>query len=378
MKEMESLEKYLDAINPPACESVEHRLRLRRQVLEQLAANQSFYSQKRKWKVAALLAGLLCAGALAAQVAIQVHRYLFQGRTHDGAYQFATQPQIVFRGTGAETNGGESVQAVQATSVSVGAEELGPGGVEQMQQDLEEIDLLRDQDARELVGVTDTEVNGHSLGRVLRFKYVLSDGRVRLMNEGVSDSGGFASPAQRQKDQEEIAELRQQGRREITGVIETEVNGQVGRTLICQYALSDGREVTMGEGDPSLENAGPGLSSAQLEEMGRLERLKAGTFVGSVEKQLFGRSFTFQRYSYQLADGTRAIRSEGQPTGEKRRLSEADWNELANLTQAGAGELLGNYEQEVRGKVFSFAKRRYLLKDGTEVIRSRGMPKTGN
>ncbi|SPE57291.1 hypothetical protein SBV1_270090 [Verrucomicrobia bacterium] len=377
MNEIETLEKYLDGITPPAYESDEHRVRLRRQVLGQLAANQPGRSPNRAWKVAALLAGLLCAGALAAQVAVQVHRYFFEGRTRNGSYQFTTSPQVVYSGTGAGTNGSQRTTVVHMSGVSVGSEELGAGGVEQMQKDLEEIDSLRAEDARELMSVTETEVDGYSgLGRVFQFKYVLSGGRIHLMNEGDPDSRDDVSPAQMEKDQEQIAKLRQQGRREIITVIETEVNGQISRTLVCQYALPDGRDVTIGEGDPSLGSSGPLLSSAQWEELHRLGHLKAGTFIGTIEKQLFGQSFTFQRYSYQLADGTVAISSEGQPTGPKRQLSEADRNELANLTKAGAGEILGNYEEEIRGKVFSFEQRLYLLSDGTEVIRSHGVPKT--
>ena len=90
---------------------------------------------------------------------------------------------------------------------------------------------------------------------------------------------------------------------------------------------------------------------------------------------MFGRCFTFERYSYKLADGGVAVRAEGRPTGAKQDLTKADRNELANLTKAGAGELLGRYEQEVRGKLFSFEKTRYVLSDGTLVIRSRGAPK---
>ncbi|MGO8929352.1 MAG: hypothetical protein ACLQU3_21005 [Limisphaerales bacterium] len=365
----EKMEKYLEGIALPEYESDEHRRRLRSQILGQLATHYSGRPPRRIWRVAALVAGVLCAGALAAQVAVQVHRYFFEGRTADGSYKFATQPQTLRL---------PHATVVQSRSATMGSEELGAGGIEQMQSDLEEIDSLRQQDAGELMGVIDTEVNGYSPGRVFQFRYVLADGRTRFMNEGDSESRGNASAAQIEKDQEQIAELRQQGQREITTVIETEVGSQVDRTLICRYVLPDDREVIMGESDPAVGSSGTHLSAAQRDELMRLVGLKSGTFIGSIERQLFGRSFTFERYSYKLADGTVAIRAEGQPTGLKRNLTEADWSELANLTKAGAGELLGKYEQEIRGKLFSFEKKRYILSDGTEVVRSRGVPKADN
>lgn len=365
----EKMEKYLEGIALPEYESDEHRRRLRSQVVGQLSTRHSGRPPKRIWRFAALVAGLLCAGALVAQVAVQVHRYFFAGRTAGGSYKFSTQPQIL-RLPGATL--------VQSRSTTMGPEELGAGGIEQMQSDLEEIDLLRQQDAGELMGVTGTEVNGHSLGRVFQFKYVLADGRTRFMNEGESESRGNASPAQIEKDQEQIAQLRQQGQREIIAVIETEVGSQVDRTLGCRYVLPDGREVIQGEGDPSVGSSATHLSSAQRDELLRLADLKTGTFVGSIERQLFGRSFTFERYAYKLADGTVAIRAEGHPTGLKWDLTAADRSELANLTKAGAGELLGKYEQEIRGKLFNFERKRYILSDGTEVVRSRGVPKADN
>jgi hypothetical protein len=365
----QKMEKYLAGIAPPEYESDEHRRRLRSQILGQLSTRHSGHPPKRIWRVAALVAGLLCAGALAAQVAVQVHRYYFAGRTADGYYKFSAQPQTV-RLT--------RTTVVQGRSATMGPEELGAGGIQQMQSDLEEVDSLRQQGAGEVRGVTDTEVNGHSLGRVFQFKYVLADGRTRFMNEGDSESRGNASSAQLEKDQEQINQLRQQGQREITTVIETEVGGQVDRTLICLYVLPDGREVIMGESDPAVGSSATHLSPAQRDELQRLQGSKGGTFIGSIERELFGRSFTFARYSYKLADGTVAIRAEGQPTGLKRNLTAADWSELANLTKAGAGELLGKYEQETRGKLFSFEKKRYILSDGTEVVRSRGVLKADN
>ena len=379
MKTNGKLEHYLEEITPPSYESAAHRCRLRSQVLDQLAANRASNFAKPGWRVIAIVAGLLCAGALVAQVVIQVQHYFFEGRTRDGAYQFSTPLQTLYVGTNDGPTGSmRGMTVVQKRTTSVGAEELGPGGVEQMRKDLEEMDLLKQKGVLEIIGVTDTQVNGHNLGRVLECKYVLADGRVKTMREAESDSTSAASPDQIEKDMQEIAQLRQMGQREVTTVIDTEVAGRIHRTLACLYVLSDGRQITVGEGDPSSGTSGQILTEAQQSELGRLQDHKAGIFMGTVQKQLFGRDFIFQRYSYTLSDGTVAIHAEGQPLGLKRNLSEQNWDELATLRKAGTGELLGNYEQEVQGKMFNFEKRRYLLTDGTEVIRANGVPKGGN
>ncbi|MGO8699592.1 MAG: hypothetical protein ACLQVY_17975 [Limisphaerales bacterium] len=324
---------------------------------------------QRAWRLAALVGGLLCAGALAAEVTVQVHRYFFEGRTADGAYKFSTQPQTLRL---------QRVTVKQAQSVSLSPGEMGAGGIEQMRNDLEEIDALRHDGAGEISGVTDSEVNGHFLGRVFQVEYVLADGRTKTMNEGDPDSRGSASPAQIEQEQEQIAELREKGQREITTIIETEMDGGLDRTLICRYVMPDGREVTMDEADPLAERSATHVAAARRDELLRLAGRNAGTFIGSVERQMFGRSFTFERYSYKLTDGSVAIRAEGRPTGAKQDLTKADWSELGHLTKDGAGEFLGRYEQEVRGKLFSFEKKRYVLSDGTQVVRSRGAPKANN
>jgi hypothetical protein len=369
MNTNEEMEKYLQGIALPAYESEKHRRRLRSELLRQLAAGHSGRPLKRAWRLAALVGGLLCAGVLAAEVTVQVHRYFFEGRTADGIYKFSTQPQTLRL---------QGVTVMQGQSVSMSPDEMGPGGIEQMRNDLEEIDEQRRDGAGEISGVTDTEVNGHVLWRVFHVKYVLADGRTMTMNEGDPDSGGSGSPAQMEQEQEQIAELRKKGQREITAIIETEIDGGVDRTLICRYVMPDGREVTMGEGDPQAERSATHVSAVRRKELLRLAGLNAGTFISSVERQMYGRSYTFERYSYKLADGSVAIRAEGRPSGPKQELTKADRSELADLTKAGAGELLGRYEQEVRGKLFSFEKKRYVLRDGTQVVRSRGTPKADN
>jgi hypothetical protein len=242
---------------------------------------------------------------------------------------------------------------------------LNAAGVEQKRKDLEEVDALRQRNARELLRVTDTDVNGKPLGRAFFYKYVLADGRTEGFNEG----GG-----EMESDRQQIADLRQRGQREIWNITEVEVRGQIQRHLYCRYVLSDGRGVTESEPDPKLPGPVP-LSPEQLDELGRLAYLeKKGEFLGSTQVQVLGRTFSLQKYSFTLSDGTVVTQSQGRPEGPKNNLTAADWNELHQLAAAQKGETLGTYDEDVRGKPFKFKRVKYVLSDGTEVIQSSGKP----
>jgi hypothetical protein len=103
----------------------------------------------------------------------------------------------------------------------------------------------------------------------------------------------------------------------------------------------------------------------------RLKRLKEGSFLGAANAQVYGRNIIFQKFAYKLADGTEVTMSEGEPEPGKCRLNDANYEELNKLS----GEALAEYEENVRGKLFVFKPRKYVLSDGTEFIRSIGEPK---
>lgn len=303
--------------------------------------------------------GLLGAVALAAEGLIQAHHYYFEGRGKDGRYIFETRPEKV----------GTNRQGTITASTSTEGD-LDAAGIEQKRKDFEEADALRQRNMREVVGVIEMEVNGRSLGRTFGYKYVLADGRTFTTGEGSSDK---PSPAQLESDRQEIAGLRQRGQREISKVTEVEFGGQRERMFICHYVLSDGRAVIRAERDPELP--GPvNLTTGQQRELFRLARLQKGQFLGSTQVRMLGKTVTFQRYSFTLSDGTVVTRSEGQPDGPKHDLSAAQYDELHRLSAAHKGETLGTYEKDVMGKPFKFTRVKYVLSDGTEVIRSRGEP----
>jgi hypothetical protein len=322
-----------------------------------------------------LVLGLFCAGAAATELVIQARRYHFAGRASDGSYHFDTEPQMLYQRTWVDSKGvGHSVSVGQGGRSSISGKELDAAGVEQERKDLEEIDVLRRKNARELLEVIDIEVNGR-LHRTFRCKYVLADGRTKTMGESPRVKTPDRSPTQMDQDQEQIDDLSERGQKEVTKVIDTELDGQIQRTLICRYVLADGREVTQGRGDPDLAPPSKFLTPKQHRELSRLVSLKQGEFLGNVEAQMFGKTFTFKRYSFQLSDGTVVTHSEGEPPGPKTQLTEADWKELGSLRiNKRAGEPLAEYSEQIDGKVFRFSPARYVLSDGTRVVWSLGKP----
>ncbi len=375
----ERIEALLKGAVPPEYQPDEHRQQLRNQILSRIETGRAGARIRARWKTAALLLGLLCVAAAATELGLQVHRYFFEGRASDGAYIFTTtEPDTTYEGTNHPANAAsQHISIMRMTGITTDpGKELDAAGIEQQRKDLEEIDALRQRNARELLRVGDIAVNGKVQPRVYTFKYVRADGRKETINEGAPGPVSDPSPAQRERVQEEIAELRQRGQREVTKVINTEFQGQVvHRTLFCRYTLSDGREQTIGEGDPELPASAKVLTAEQSLEATRLGAvLKQRELLGSEQVQMYGKTFNFTKYSITLSDGTRLVWSEGEPQGPKTSLTEADWKELHKLIAAHQGQTLSTYEEEVLGKVLQFTMVKYVLSDGTEVIRSRGEP----
>jgi hypothetical protein len=131
----------------------------------------------------------------------------------------------------------------------------------------------------------------------------------------------------------------------------------------------------MGEGDPEQEYQQPVLSDGQRDEMFRLRRLKQDELLGHEDREVHGTVFTFEVRQYTLAGGVVVTYSEGEPADAvKVRLTKADWEEFGSLRDAGEGQDLDAYEQEVQGRTFLFKPQQFILSDGTEFIWSVGLP----
>jgi hypothetical protein len=353
----ERIEEFLKGVVLPEYKSDGHARQLRAQILSRLQARRAGSETGRWWKTAALLLGLLGAAALATETIIQVRHYYLEGKVRNGLAYFSTTPK------NAGTN--------QVDSIGIFVRgNLDAAGIEQNRKDLEEIDALRQRNARELFLVIDDEVNGKPSGRLFFYKYVLADGRTEIKTE-LGDVS--LSPAQMEADRQQIAGLRQRGQREILDFFDVEFGGQIQRTLRWRYVLSDGRIVDLPETDPELPGPVP-LTREQQIELWQLVLPEKGKLIDSAQVQVHGRTFNLQKYSFTLSDGTVVTRSEGQPEGPKSYLTAAQGDEWRRLAAINKGETLGTYDEDVNGKPFKFTRVKYVLSDGTEYVRSEGKP----
>jgi hypothetical protein len=129
------------------------------------------------------------------------------------------------------------------------------------------------------------------------------------------DANGVTA-AQAQTDLEEMQNLSEQDKRELLRVIEIMVNGTCQmRIHVNRYQLSDGRTRELGEGVDFVYDDTPQWHQfkAQLSELNQLEKAGPGEDAGTYEKTVKGRVFSFKQQRYVLGDGTEMIRAEGTP-----------------------------------------------------------------
>ena len=380
-KNIENIDRYLKGIVMPEHVSHQHQQQLRREVLGKIERRQTMSVKFKSWKYAAVIAVVIGAGAIATTVGLRFYRYHFEGQGRDGEYIFTTEAEVIYE-TPADANNKTSRTIVSnSTMTSMGYNP--PNGVnnpteaekvEQMQQDLEEIDQLRQNDERDLTGVTDSWTNGR-FHRTCHFRYTLADGRVISMGEGDPDLRKQLTPEQTKRDHDEIELLRAQGQRELVRIVESDVGGHIFRTCMYEYTLGVGRTKTVGESDPDPNVRISVLSPEQDKEVWRLRSLKQGEYLGDLDREINGHIFSCETYIFTLADGTVVTHAVGERKGRKIYLTDADREELRELRMSGAGELLDITEREVQGQKFRFERRRYILSDGTEIIKAVGKPK---
>jgi len=136
--------------------------------------------------------------------------------------------------------------------------------------------------------------------------------RTTLVAVGPDSLDGTLDVERTRKDLEEIDRLRQQDLRHLRAVIDTETGGSFHRTLLYDYTLSNGRTFCVNEGDPDHKE-GTHLTTAQWDELNQLKRAGKGQDAGTQEEQVKGRLFSFQRQRFVLSDGTEVIWSQGTP-----------------------------------------------------------------
>jgi len=232
-KNIERIEHYLKHVDLPEAAPGSHRHELRRQVLNEIARRQNM-SERRSWKLGAVVAVVLGIGAISA-VGVGIGRIYYRGTSDDGA-------RHIFYSEGGEGTLGEGFITTDASGVT---------DVEQTRRDLEEMQGLSQQDKKELLRIEETTIGDYQL-KVHEYQYQLSDGRTEEMREPADDM-----PMYTQEQWEEFSpplrefrQLRDAGPGEDLGAQEKTVKGRIFSFKRERYFLSNGTEVIWSVGTP--------------------------------------------------------------------------------------------------------------------------------
>ncbi len=188
------------------------------------------FVRKRAWKVAAVLAIVIGAGAISV-VGVNIGKIYYWGKSEDGTHH-------IFYSKDASGDGFTQMDANGVT-------------VEQARTDLEEMKNLSQQDKRELLRIKETIIGTYRL-KTHEYRYQLSDGRTRDMGEPADDMPVYNQDQWKEfsPQLEESRRLREAGPGEDLGTYEETVKGRVFSFKRKRYFLSDGTEVVWSVGTP--------------------------------------------------------------------------------------------------------------------------------
>lgn len=355
-KNIENIDRYLKGVALPEHESNQHRQRLRREVLEKIERRQTMSSKNRFWKVAAVIA-IVCTGVTAAAVVgIKIHKWSFLKKHPEAGYLLQSED-------------GRTVANVP---------ESWADSPEHAVEVREELDLLKQQDAGELVNVVEKEVNGKLISRYFRFKYVLADGRE--IKSGDFDPDFNESLTEEQ--QQEAIKFLQANEFVTIGSEKKEFRGQMFTFKRDRFVLSDGTEVIWSVGSPSEDNQNEEtiadidpkeadqilsdkreISNLRTQDKRKLIAVDELTANGELDRRVFV-------YRYELSDGRTKDLREGDELNFA--INSKQRKEWVQLKDAGFGEDIGTYKQKVKDQLFVFKRQKFTLSDGTELIWSYG------
>lgn len=375
---IEKTKRYLKDVVLPEHDSHQHRQQLRREVLARIERKQTMSPRIKSWKFAAL-AALVCSGLAAAAVGIKIYKYRYVGTDEEGRHHVVR-----------ELEDGRGLKGWTFSNKTADSPELAV-------QTAEEMDLLKQHDIKELVSIREIEVNGQLDSRLLGYEYTLSDGRTIHQYEDDPETGPGTLAGERLDEARHLFRklmgvltcVSVDGRRFYTAADGTEISTyeQVvqGRAFLFRkvpFALSDGTEVAWSMGQLSQDGrnvlkTGDGNTAeaeqiqkdlreiAILRRQDRRELIAVDELVakGELERRVFV-------YKYQLSDGRTMDMREGDEV--KVTLNNQQRQEWVELRDAGSGEDLGTYEQEVEGLSFVFKRQKFVLSDGTEVTWAYG------
>lgn len=379
---VERIERYLKGVVLPEHVSHQHRQQLRREVLGKIERRQTMSVRVKSWKYAAVIA-LICTGvAAAAVVGTKIYKWRVESKHPKYGYMLHSEDGKTV--TNIPENWAESPE--HAVKVK------------------EELDLLKQQDKRKLVGVSEYKVNGQLDHRWFSYEYTLSDGQVIRTGERDPEDNGPRTL---------VGELRDEAERRFHEILEPEsstltTDPQTGEKLRIitpaegvvltiydkvflgrvftfesrQFALDDGTTVTwsFGRRSDDKQNAIKTVVSDEKEaektrnmlrkiailrqqDKRQLTAVDELTADGKLDRRVFV-------YRYQLSDDRTMDLREGDELNFA--INSEQRQEWVRLKEADSGEDLGTYEEEVKDLLFVFRKQRFTLSDGTELIWSYG------
>ncbi len=356
---IEKIERYLKDVALPEHISQQHRRQLRREVLRKIERRQTMSVRVKSWKYAATIA-LICTGvAAAAVVGAKIYKWRFVEKHPEAGYLLQSEDGRFM------TNVPESWADNPEHAVEV----------------KEELDLLKQQGAGELVSVVEKEVNGNLISRYFRSKYVLADGREIKSGDNDPDFNESLIEAQ----EEEVIGLLRADEYVTIGSEKKEVRGRMFYFKRNRFVLSDGTEIIMSFGRPS-EGSQNEVTTVDIDSKEADQILNDKREIATLRQQdkrkliavdelmangeLDRRVFVYQ---YQLSDGRTKDLREGDELNFA--LNSKQRQEWVRRREAGSGEDLGTYEEKVKGLSFVFKRQKFVLSDGTEVTWSFGTPK---
>ena len=355
-KNVENIDRYLKDVVPPEHVSHAHRQQLRREVLGRIERRPTMSTKIRSWKYAAVIA-LICTGIAAATVVgVKIHKWRFLKEHPEAGYILVSE------------------DGLKAATIP----ESWADNPEHAVEVKEELDLLKQQGAGELMSVLEKEVNGKLISRTFISKYILADGRE--IKSGDRDPDFKESMTEAQED--ELISLLRADEYVTIGFEQKEFGGRMFSFERNQFILRDGTEVIWSKGIPSEDRQDtvrtvvrdPEEAEQILKEKREIEILRQQDkrqLIGVKELMANGeldlRVFIYQ---YELSDGrTRDIAEGGAVNDVLNKEQRQEWRQCKNK---GSGEDLGTYEEKVNGLLFVFKRQRFTLSDGTELTWSYG------
>ncbi len=236
-EDLERIDDYLRNVALPEPVPGRHRHELRRQVLHEIERRRTMSARGRNWKLAAVAAVVLGAGALSA-IGVNIARIHYRGKTEDGAAH-------IFYSEGDKGTSGEGFIMMDANGVT---------DVEQTRRDLEEMQGLSEQGKRELLQVKETVIGDYRLKKH-EYRYRLADGRTQEMGEPADDMPMYSQEqwGEFRPQLREFWGLRDAGPGEDLGTYEETIRGRTFTFKRERYVLGDGTEVIWSVGEPKSD-----------------------------------------------------------------------------------------------------------------------------